>query len=72
MCLSKIFFSLQGIIIHDRWGADAIGSLRGPGRLPDWQPSDHLNILKGVEKQPADDNWYTHLIKSVSGATTVQ
>jgi hypothetical protein len=65
---AKIIFFYVSIITNDRGRLDAVSSLWCPGCLPDWQPTDYLDILKGVEKQPADDNWYTHLIKSVSGA----
>ena len=63
-----ILYSLSITEIHDRRWAHATCSVRRPGRLPDWQPANHLNVLKGVEKHPVDDNWYTHLIKTVCGA----
>ena len=68
MDFAKIIFFYLNITQYDWRRPHATSSLRCPGCLPDWQPSDYLDILKGVEKQPADDNWYTHLIKSVSGA----
>jgi hypothetical protein len=49
MCFVQFFFSIQGIINHDRWWTYAIGSLRSPGCLPDWQPSNHLNAIKGLK-----------------------
>ena len=68
MCFPKIILYSLSIKTDDRWRFDATCSLRSPGRLPDWQPPDHLNILKGVEKHPVDDKWYIHLVKSVSGS----
>ena len=46
----KIILFVEGIETDDRGRIDAARCLRGPGRLPDWKPPNHLNILKGVEK----------------------
>ena len=64
---SKIFFLAQDIK-HGLWWFNATRRLRRTGHLPDWQSSDYLDILKGVEKQSAGTKWNKYLIKSVSGS----
>ena len=48
---AKFFFSREGINTNGIRRFDAARCLWCSGYLPYWQPADHLDVLKGVEKQ---------------------